>query len=1143
MDLSPKEFSKLTNDDSSLKSYCLSVTSGKNFKTRCPVCTRKITKNQQPKSLPCIDCHSLVHRKCTNIPLSDLLNTKPKHIKNFSCNTCLSQHFPYQDLTNYDVQKLSFNSLYFCPCLDKSTETETKNCEEFKNTTNLYDCDSIFTHAPDPHNHMDNTLDLNLQCNYYTNHEFHKLAKEIDDSRKKPLSLLHSNIESLMHNFDQLDNLCSDLNYPFDIIAVTETWNPAKNKDRFIPKMLENYQKYNGLPGTSLKSGCGLYIRTDLKYKDRKDLDIQHCDDLNEYQCKFIEVINTKGSNILICVSYRHPKKASNNSYNTWLEDTLVKISREHKILIFLGDFNYNLLKYSQDNNVRTFVDTMASHNMQPTINKPTRIIKNQKPSLIDNFFTNAIDRNIITGNLVSKITDHMPNFMIMKDVYFNTNRKFNKRRSFRNFDLAKYQEDISSIDLTPIILRSSDINEIYKYYHDQLLTVINHHAPFITLTKKELNWTKKPWIGKRLQKIIAEKDSVYTKYLKNRSKFWYKRYRTLCDIVKKGIAGAKKSYFAWYFKTNMNNSKKIWKGINEIIHNKFSKDITDIFLDDNGSIITDQKVVANKFNKFYTSIAEKLVTKLGKPSNKFQDYLKNPNEHTIFLNETDHGEVATLLYKLDVTKSGDIYGITPRLLKDAGPSMASNLSILFNISLKEGIFPQLLKVSKVIPIYKAESKLLASNYRPISLLPIIGKLFEKIIFSRLTSFIKKYNLLYSRQYGFQNGKSTEHAVIDIQENILNSLENKKIPCCLLLDFAKAFDTVNHSILVQKLNHYGIRGPALQLIESYLTDRQQCVQINNSTSDLDFIRHGVPQGSILGPLFFLLYINDIANSSTVLKFYLFADDTTIFLSHKDPRQLEEILNRELVHVSNWLIANKLSLNVGKSNLLLFRGKNSKLPALNIKINGLAVEEKEYAKYLGILIDNKLSFSQHINHVKAKLIKGNAILSKVRHYLPKTTLLSTYHAYIQPHIDYGLNVWGHTYKTHILPIQRQQRKAIRLMNFAKKPDYSTTRQDNQTTELFIKDKILPFTENLKLSTAKLFWKASNDNLPTTLAPLFNKRSNNTYHLPFRRIDATQNSPIYQGVQAWNSIPAEIRSKSTLNAFKNNYKKLLFEKINA
>merc|ERR1712013_573928 len=177
--------------------------------------------------------------------------------------------------------------------------------------------------------------------------------------------------------------------------------------------------------------------------------------------------------------------------------------------------------------------------------------------------------------------------------------------------------------------------------------------------------------------------------------------------------------------------------------------------------------------------------------------------------------------------------------------------------------------------------------------------MYEKIIFSRLISFVDKYQILFNRQYGFQKEKSTEYALIDIVDNIMSSLEQKESPCCVFLDFAKAFDTVNHKILLGKLHHYGIRGTALSLIESYLTDRQQCVQINNAISDLDYVSHGVPQGSILGPLFFLLYINDIAESSDVLKFYLFADDTAIFLSHKDPKTLETIMNQELIKVSSW----------------------------------------------------------------------------------------------------------------------------------------------------------------------------------------------------------------------------------------------------
>ena len=214
-------------------------------------------------------------------------------------------------------------------------------------------------------------------------------------------------------------------------------------------------------------------------------------------------------------------------------------------------------------------------------------------------------------------------------------------------------------------------------------------------------------------------------------------------------------------------------------------------------------------------------------------------------------------------------------------------------------------------------------------------------MYERLSSFITKYKILFGKQYGFQSGKSTEHALIDIQQNILNSLEKREHPCCVFLYFAKAFDTVNHSILLQKLNHYGIRGNTLKLIESYLADREQCVFVNNTYSDLEKISHGVPQGSILGPLFFLLYINDISNCSPLLTFYLFADDTTIFLSHKSLKTLESTLNTELINVSHWLIANKLSLNVKKSNALLFRNKNeSDTPMIKLELNGVPIEEKE-----------------------------------------------------------------------------------------------------------------------------------------------------------------------------------------------------------
>ena len=278
---------------------------------------------------------------------------------------------------------------------------------------------------------------------------------------------------------------------------------------------------------------------------------------------------------------------------------------------------------------------------------------------------------------------------------------------------------------------------------------------------------------------------------------------------------------------------------------------------------------MATKINKYFANVANQLLNGIGETNNKYQDYLKNPNKSSIFLNQTDFGEVHYILSTLDVNKSGDIYGISPRLLKTARSELAGNLTLLFNMSLRTGVFPDILKIANIIPIYKDGSRLNPANYRPISLLPIIGKILEKIIYTRLYKFMEKYKIINKQQYGFQKNKSTEHALIDIHEHILQSIEHKETPCCVFLDFAKAFDTVNHTILLRKLEHYGIRGVANNLLESYLGNRKQFVSVGGSTSDVELVQHGVPQGSILGPLLFLIYINDIIYSSTLLKFFLF----------------------------------------------------------------------------------------------------------------------------------------------------------------------------------------------------------------------------------------------------------------------------------
>ena len=474
--------------------------------------------------------------------------------------------------------------------------------------------------------------------------------------------------------------------------------------------------------------------------------------------------------------------------------------------------------------------------------------------------------------------------------------------------------------------------------------------------------------------------------------------------------------------------------------------------------------------------MAEKLVEKIGNVNNKFQDYLKNPNKHSIFLNETDPGEVSDIIKSLDIKKASDIYNISPKIIKEASLPFSFLLSQIFNRSFELAQFPSNLKVAKVKPFHKGDSKLVVSNYRPISLLPIISKIFEKIMYKRLIEFLKSEDILYKHQFGFQKGKSTEEAIIEIQSKIAEALERKEYPCCVFLDFAKAFDTVNHSILLNKLNHYGIRGNTLTWIESYLTSRKQCVEIGNCKSDLEAITCGVPQGSVLGPLLFLIYINDIPNSSAILNFNLFADDTSIFYSHKSLDQVESTLNLELNSVSNWLKANKLSLNVGKSNLLLFQGRNKTGSTIKVSMNQNIIEMKTYAKYLGVYMDTKLTWEYHIDHIKSKLIKGNAIIARLRHFVPEKVIRNIYNSYIQPHLSYGALAWGGCTQMQIDKLQPIQNNSIRLMTF-------TSNFRDHVSSSYAQLNLLKIKDFITIRRVLFAHDCLNDRLPANFADFF------------------------------------------------------------
>ena len=711
--------------DNKLEQHTRKVLKSNEFKNICPICTRKIHTDKIAKALPCFSCFSLTHRKCSGLSNYELNNCEPSDLVCWECAGCRQSAFPCMDISDEEVIAMSFNSNFDCKC--------NATCDNLAFRKGLILDLTKFRHdkptdGPDPDCNLEHAFDVDIDFDYYNTYRFHKLAKKIPQT-KPPLSIYHTNIQSLQGNFENLHGQLADLDYPFDIIALSETWNPTYKRDNFSPEILPGYKKYNGTEGTSLKGGCGFYVREALKTFDRNDLSESFSDNNNEFQSKWIELSIPRTSNILIAVYYRHPKKNSDSVFNEHLVTTLEKVKSENKEVFIAGDFNYDLLKFSDNKLIDDFISNMFVSFLQPCIPEPTRIVHGNKPSLVDNIFTNAISKQIISGNLLNKISDHMPNFIIAKKIITPRSKEKRKVRDTHKLDKTKYRLDLDNIDITATIANTDDtdathyINTIYEDYHDKLLRIIDKHAPYKLYSRKEMRWRQRPWITGGIQTSIRVKNVFYGKYVRTKNQYWYKCYRHYANAVKHLTFVSKRKHYEKYFTQNAHNSRKVWRGINEILRKNSNMPNEEIFLNEEGLIITDQKRVADRFNRFFTNVADNLLSKIPNSNTKYQDYLKNPNENSIFIKEVDFGEVHDLLKNLDTTKASDIYGISPKLLSSGAREISVNLSRIFNISLSYGIFPDNLKFAKVIPIFKADSRLQPGNYRPISLLPIsLGK-------------------------------------------------------------------------------------------------------------------------------------------------------------------------------------------------------------------------------------------------------------------------------------------------------------------------------------------------------------------------------------------------------------------------------------
>ena len=588
--------------------------------------------------------------------------------------------------------------------------------------------------------------------------------------------------------------------------------------------------------------------------------------------------------------------------------------------------------------------------------------------------------------------------------------------------------------------------------------------------------------------------------------------------MIKTKINSAKKDFYNSYFERNRYDIKKNWDMIKKI--SGITKDNNRILkLIINNIELVNKKEIAEGFNNFFSSIPKILADKLPTVNIDPLLYITNNSQSSILLNPIESSECLEIIKGLKNSRT-TLDHIPVTIFKRFIKFYISPLIDIINLCLKNGIFPNHLKLAKIIPIFKKGEKSDPNNYRPIAVLSYISKIFEKCIHRRILNFLDKFNILSPNQFGFRPRISTADALlkfIDFQYNVLN---DKKYSCNIFIDFRKAFDTVDHSILLRKLDAYGVRGSAHKLLTNYLSNRRHYVSIENTSSNEHTTNMGIPQGSILGPLLFLIYINDLPNVSKEFNTILFADYTTLSFKSNDLNSLIRHCNVELSKFFIWSCANKLSVNTDKTCFNLISNLTALPYVPEIKLNNQILKRQNIITFLGVKIDEKLKFNSHITYVSSKISRSIGILNKLKAYVPKGVLRNLYFSFIYPYISYCIIIWGATFQTHLNTLNLIHKRSIRVINNA---NYLA-----HTLELFCSSKILKL-EDLFMYTVSIHMFKYHRASRYVLNHTYNTRFRGHLLPQFQRLTLTQHSIEYMGPIIWNSLPLQIKEEKLQYCF--------------
>lgn len=904
---------------------------------------------------------------------------------------------------------------------------------------------------------------------------------------------------------------------------MTEHWCNSTEINNIV---IEGYSVVTYFCRNIYKNGGTLIMKNNkinFDVSDIKNVSISSIEKIYEVCAVNIKIENTT---LKLLTIYRSPTsdKKQIDEFLTCLDNTLSVLSKDINYkLILCGDLNIDYLSNSASK--KELVDLLHSYNINMLINEPTRFDINYSNSCLDYFCSN-IKENIRCKVSLSGLSDHTSQFCeyFTDKVVINQVPRYARHYSdinFKNFLAQLSKEQWNDVyDAVTLDDGFTCFINILKYY-------IDIHFP----VKKISGTNSNTWVTQGI-KISSQKLKDLNKLLNitknpNIAEF-YKKYK---NIYRKVIRTAKRMYNDKLYSNANNKSKAVWDIINKNINNNTNNVNVIREMKINNTIERDSFNIAQYLNFNFIDKPKKLNQHISKSNNKTQQKSSNSIKGTLFLDPVTENEIFNIIMELKKSNSCGLDSITTNLLQKSVTFIVTPITYLVNFSIRMGIFPAVLKSTKIIPIHKKGDILLPENYRPIALLSSISKILEKVIYKKILCFCTKEKLFSKSQHGFLKGLSTETAIMNFLNTVFDNLEQNKKCIGIFMDLSKAFDLIDHKLLINKLEQYGLRGKISEWLTSYLSNRQQLVEVNGIRSEYVNVEIGVPQGSVLGPLLFILYINDLPENFDENTLTMYADDNSLIISNKSEPDL--IISAQ--HFTNkcvdWYSYYKLFINISKTVFINFTPRSSSTQnSYLIKINGRSIEQVTTTKFLGIYIDCGLNWETHVTTLANKLSSICYALYRLKNIANMFTVMSYYYANFVSRVKYGIMFWGAS--SHFERVFKIQKKAVRIMTGATK--YSSCRN------LFRELKILTLACIYILEIVCYVKLNEKSFVPNDFNHDYNTRNAQGLCIPVHRLTSFELTPRYMGIKLYNRLPKDLRLIANSKLFRRKVNEFLLQK---